>query len=86
MGYGWLICKDTKQSMKSAALKFLVVDEFPTMRRIIRGWLMQIGRVTGTIDETEDGVQALRRIEAGGMPTATRAAWHWCCAMCCPRA
>ncbi|WP_031405023.1 response regulator [Thiomonas sp. FB-Cd] len=48
-------------------MKFLVVDDFPTMRRIVRGLLMQTGHVTGTIDEAEDGVQALKRIEAGGV-------------------
>ena len=48
-------------------MKFLVVDDFPTMRRIIRGLLTQTGHVTGTIDEAEDGVEALKRIEAGGI-------------------
>ncbi|MGC8509033.1 MAG: chemotaxis response regulator CheY [Thiomonas sp.] len=48
-------------------MKFLVVDDFPTMRRIVRGLLMQTGYVTGTIDEAEDGVQALRRLNAGGI-------------------
>ncbi len=48
-------------------MKFLVVDDFPTMRRIVRGLLMQTGHVTGTIDEAEDGVQALKRIQAGGI-------------------
>ncbi|MDE1955822.1 MAG: response regulator [Betaproteobacteria bacterium] len=48
-------------------MKFLVVDDFPTMRRIVRGLLLQTGHVTGTIDEAEDGVQALRRIQAGGI-------------------
>jgi len=48
-------------------MKFLVVDDFPTMRRIVRGLLMQTGYVTGTIDEAEDGVQALKRLEAGGI-------------------
>ncbi|MDE2255857.1 MAG: response regulator [Betaproteobacteria bacterium] len=37
------------------------------MRRIVRGLLMQTGHVAGTIDEAEDGVQALKRIEAGGI-------------------
>ncbi|MGA8008240.1 MAG: response regulator, partial [Thiomonas sp.] len=32
-------------------MKFLVVDDFPTMRRIVKGLLMQTGHVTGTIDE-----------------------------------
>ena len=49
------------------SLKFLVVDDFPTMRRIVRGLLLQTGHVTGTIDEAEDGVQALKRIQAGGI-------------------
>jgi two-component system chemotaxis response regulator CheY len=48
-------------------LKFLVVDDFPTMRRIVKGLLMQTGYVTGTIDEAEDGVQALKRIQQGGI-------------------
>ncbi len=53
--------------MPEPPLKFLVVDDFPTMRRIVRGLLMQTGHVTGTIDEAEDGVQALKRIQAGGI-------------------
>ncbi|MCI4440388.1 two-component system chemotaxis response regulator CheY [Tibeticola sediminis] len=48
-------------------MKFLVVDDFPTMRRIVKGLLMQTGYVTGTIDEAEDGVQALKRIQQGGI-------------------
>ena len=37
------------------------------MRRIVRGLLMQTGYVTGTIDEAENGEEALRRIQAGGI-------------------
>ncbi len=37
------------------------------MRRIVRGLLMQTGYVTGNIDEAEDGEEALRRIQAGGI-------------------
>ncbi|CDW95010.1 MULTISPECIES: chemotaxis response regulator CheY [unclassified Thiomonas] len=48
-------------------MKFLVVDDFPTMRRIVKGLLMQTGHVTGAIDEAEDGVHALKRLEAGGI-------------------
>ncbi len=48
-------------------MKFLVVDDFPTMRRIVRGLLMQTGYVSGTIDEAENGEEALRRIQAGGI-------------------
>ena len=52
---------------KDRTVKFLVVDDFPTMRRIIRGLLAQTGHVSGTIDEAEDGAQALRRIEYGSV-------------------
>lgn len=48
-------------------MKFLVVDDFPTMRRIVRGLLMQTGYVTGTIDEAENGEEAWRRLQAGGI-------------------
>lgn len=37
------------------------------MRRIVRGLLMQTGHVTCSIDEAEDGVQALKRIQTGGI-------------------
>ena len=39
-------------------LKFLVVDDFSTMRRIVRSLLKEIG--CEHIDEAEDGVHALR--------------------------
>ena len=48
-------------------MKFLVVDDFPTMRRIVRGLLMQTGYVTGNIDEAENGEEAWRRLQAGGI-------------------
>jgi len=48
-------------------LKFLVVDDFPTMRRIVRGLLQQTGYVTGTIDEAENGEEAWRKLQAGGI-------------------
>jgi two-component system chemotaxis response regulator CheY len=38
-------------------LKFLVVDDFSTMRRILRGLLKEIG--CNNVDEAEDGVVAL---------------------------
>jgi two-component system chemotaxis response regulator CheY len=52
---------------KDPIVKFLVVDDFPTMRRIIRGLLTQTGHVSGAIDEAEDGEQALKRIEYGSV-------------------
>ena len=38
-------------------MKFLIVDDFSTMRRIIRGLLKEIGYLNA--DEAEDGVAAL---------------------------
>ncbi len=44
-------------------LKFLVVDDFSTMRRIIRNLLKELGFVN--IDEAEDGAAALRKLQEG---------------------
>ena len=44
-------------------LKFLVVDDFSTMRRIVRGLLKEMG--CEQIEEAEDGVDALRVLRAG---------------------
>ena len=41
----------------STDLKFLIVDDFSTMRRIVRGLLKEIGYQNA--DEAEDGVEAL---------------------------
>ena len=43
-------------------LKFLVVDDFSTMRRIVRGLLKEMG--CESIEEAEDGVDALRTLRA----------------------
>lgn len=42
----------------------LVVDDFPTMRKIIRNLLEQLG--FGNILEAEDGSDALRKMREGG--------------------
>ncbi len=42
-------------------LKFLVVDDFSTMRRIVRGLLKEIGYVNA--DEAEDGSVALNMLK-----------------------
>jgi len=42
-------------------LKFLVVDDFATMRRIVRGLLKEMGVVS--IDEAEDGAIALHMLK-----------------------
>jgi two-component system chemotaxis response regulator CheY len=43
-------------------LKFLIVDDFSTMRRIVRGLLKEMG--CNNADEAEDGVVALRMLRA----------------------
>ena len=43
-------------------LKFLVVDDFSTMRRIVRGLLKEMG--CNNADEAEDGVVALGMMKA----------------------
>jgi two-component system chemotaxis response regulator CheY len=44
-------------------LKFLIVDDFSTMRRIVRGLLKEIGYHNA--EEAEDGSVALRLLQAG---------------------
>ena len=41
-------------------MKFLVVDDFSTMRRIVRNLLKELGYTN--VDEAEDGVQALAKL------------------------
>ena len=43
-------------------LKFLIVDDFSTMRRIVRGLLKEMG--CNNSDEAEDGVVALSMLKA----------------------
>mgnify|MGYP000954698279 FL=1 len=50
--------------MSDPKMKFLVVDDFSTMRRIIRNLLKELGYTN--VDEAEDGLVALQKLEAGG--------------------
>ena len=43
-------------------LKFLVVDDFSTMRRIVRGLLKEMG--CNNVEEAEDGVAALAKLKS----------------------
>jgi two-component system chemotaxis response regulator CheY len=45
-------------------LKILVVDDFPTMRRIVRNLLKELG--FENVDEAEDGQMALEKLRTGG--------------------
>ena len=49
--------------MDAANMKFLIVDDFSTMRRIVRNLLKELGYVNA--EEAEDGVDALAKLRAG---------------------
>jgi two-component system, chemotaxis family, chemotaxis protein CheY len=44
-------------------MKILVVDDFPTMRRIVRNLLKELGY--SNVDEAEDGQAGLARLRSG---------------------
>jgi len=48
----------------SADMKILVVDDFATMRRIIKNILRQLGYTN--IDEADDGSRGLTKLRGGG--------------------
>jgi two-component system chemotaxis response regulator CheY len=50
--------------MNPADMKILIVDDFSTMRRIVRNLLKEIGYANA--DEAEDGQAALKMLRAGG--------------------
>lgn len=50
--------------MADKNLKFLVVDDFSTMRRIVRNLLKELGYTN--VDEAEDGIVALQKLRGGG--------------------
>ncbi len=50
--------------MSPENIRFLIVDDFSTMRRIVRNLLKEIGY--NNADEAEDGAVALNKLKAGG--------------------
>ncbi len=48
--------------MSKPNLRFLVVDDFSTMRRIVRNLLKELGFTN--VEEAEDGVDALQKLRA----------------------
>lgn len=50
--------------MADPKMKFLVVDDFSTMRRIVRNLLKELGFTN--VDEAEDGAIALQKLQGGG--------------------
>jgi two-component system chemotaxis response regulator CheY len=51
--------------MSDPKMKFLVVDDFSTMRRIVRNLLKELGYTN--VDEAEDGVVAMQKLTSGGI-------------------
>ena len=49
--------------MADKNLKILIVDDFSTMRRIVRNLLKELGYTN--VDEAEDGVAALQKLKGG---------------------
>jgi two-component system chemotaxis response regulator CheY len=49
--------------MGGKSMKFLVVDDFSTMRRIVRNLLKELGFTD--VEEAEDGVVALQKLRGG---------------------
>ena len=50
--------------MADPKMRFLVVDDFSTMRRIVRNLLKELGYTN--VDEAEDGAIALQKLQNGG--------------------
>lgn len=50
--------------MANPNTKFLVVDDFSTMRRIVRNLLKELGYAN--VDEAEDGAAGLAKLKSGG--------------------
>ncbi|MCK0716410.1 chemotaxis response regulator CheY [Chromohalobacter sarecensis] len=50
--------------MADKNMSILVVDDFPTMRRIVRSLLKELG--FNNVDEAEDGQEALNKLRTGG--------------------
>ena len=50
--------------MSQETMKFLVVDDFSTRRRIVRNLLKELGFTN--IEEAEDGAVALAKLKGGG--------------------
>ncbi|KAI1696308.1 response regulator receiver domain-containing protein [Ditylenchus destructor] len=50
-----------QRNAMSTDMKFLIVDDFSTMRRIVRGLLKEIGY--NNAEEAEDGVEALSMLK-----------------------
>lgn len=50
--------------MMDKGMRILVVDDFPTMRRIVRSLLKELGFTN--VEEAEDGQEGLSKLRGGG--------------------
>jgi two-component system chemotaxis response regulator CheY len=57
------LCKGVDTMPANKNMKILVVDDFQTMRRIIRNYLRQLG--FNNVEEAEDGDVALEKLNEG---------------------
>ena len=53
----------TRDDSPPGGPRFLVVDDFSTMRRVVRGLLKDMG--FANVEEADDGVSALARLKSG---------------------
>ena len=60
-GHKWTFME---QEMANPNTKFLVVDDFSTMRRIVRNLLKELGYTN--VEEAEDGADGLNKLKQGG--------------------
>ena len=67
--------------MADPKLRILVVDDFSTMRRIVRNLLKELGFTN--VDEAEDGAIALQKLQAGGFEFVTGICPTWTDFSCC---
>jgi two-component system chemotaxis response regulator CheY len=66
--------------MADPKMRILVVDDFSTMRRIVRNLLKELG--FANVDEAEDGAMALQKLQmaasSSSSPTGTCRTWMAC--------
>lgn len=60
--------------MLDTSIRILIVDDFMSMRRVVRGTLKEIGFVN--VDEAEDGVIALAKLRGGTKYGLVVADWN----------
>ncbi len=60
--------------MADPKMRFLVVDDFSTMRRIVRNLLKELGFTN--VDEAEDGAIALQKLQRAWSSSSSVTDWN----------